>query len=146
MDYRGFAGTAALPDYVHSSSPILWAILARGVRDARRSRPEAGSTLLQSDRATEPTRLQRKGGTGSTASGATTNSSDFSPVDFGVSPKSRARLHARGTAHFRDREKERCPNELSGGSLAAKQENEKMSGKRRLLQKRHCFAARGWIQ
>jgi hypothetical protein len=49
MDYRGFAGTAALPDYVHSSSPILWAVLSRGVRDARRSRPEACSTLSRID-------------------------------------------------------------------------------------------------
>jgi hypothetical protein len=44
INCRGLAGTAALPDYVHSCSPILRPVLARAVRDARRSRPEGCST------------------------------------------------------------------------------------------------------
>jgi hypothetical protein len=45
MNCRRFAGTAALPGDAASYSPILSTVLPRGVRDARRSRPEACSTL-----------------------------------------------------------------------------------------------------
>jgi hypothetical protein len=51
MNCRGPAGMGALPGDVRSGSPILSTVLARGVRDARRSRPEARSTLNRIDAA-----------------------------------------------------------------------------------------------
>jgi hypothetical protein len=72
MNFRGFIGTLGQAVDGHYFSPAFLTVLARAGRDARRSRPEACSSLGGGDS------VAQKGGTG------------LWPVDFGVPPKSLA--------------------------------------------------------